>query len=88
MCKQRIVQSKYADYTPCKPVIDAMYRCYTEDKYGEEFHKTTEEAKPYAVNFFDCYFKTNGTMNECMEHFENSIRAIYRSPDNKLIDYC
>jgi len=87
LCKERIVQSNYPDFTPCKAAIDAMYRCYTEDKYGEEYHKTTEDAKPYAKKFFDCYFFRPNSFTMCMKHFEDSIRAIYRSPDNKLIDY-
>jgi hypothetical protein len=87
MCKQRIIQTNYSDFTPCKAAIDAMYRCYTEDKYGEEYHKTTEVAKPYAKKFFDCYFVRPNSFTACMVHFEDSIRAIYRSPDNKLIDY-
>ncbi len=87
MCKQRMIQSNYPDYTPCKEVIDAMYRCYTEDKYGNEYDKTTEPAKPYMNKFFDCYFYKPNSLTECMVHFEDSVRAIYRSPDNTLIDY-
>ena len=87
MCKQKINQSNYSDYTPCKAAVDAMYRCYTENKYGDEYHKTTEEAKPYANRFFDCYFFKPSSLTQCMIHFEDSIRAIYRAPDNKLIDY-
>lgn len=88
MCKQRVLQTKYKDFSPCKAVIDAMYRCYTEDKYGDEYHKTTDEAKPYAQKFFNCYFYKNTTLTECMVHFEDSIRAIYRNGENKLTDYC
>ena len=87
LCKQKIIQSNYADYTPCKAAIDSMYRCYTENKYGDEYHKTTTEAQPYANKFFDCYFLKPSSLTVCMKHFEDSIRAIYRSPDNKLIDY-
>ncbi len=87
MCKLRVVQSNYKDFTPCKNIIDAMYRCYTEDKYGQEYHKTIPEAKPYAVKFFNCYFYKYSSLTSCMTHFEDSIRAIYRSPDNRLIDY-
>jgi hypothetical protein len=82
-----MIQSNYPDYTPCKEVIDAMYRCYTEDKYGNEYDKTTEPAKPYMNKFFDCYFYKPNSLTECMVHFEDSVRAIYRSPDNTLIDY-
>lgn len=87
MCKQRVLQSNYHNYTPCKNAIDAMYRCYTEDKYGDEYHKTIDEAKPYANKFFDCYFFGPNSLTHCMKHFEDSIRAIYRSQNNKLTDY-
>jgi hypothetical protein len=87
MCKQRMNETKYPNYLPCKAGIDAMYRCYTEDKYGDEYHKTTIEAKPYADKFFDCYFRRHTSLTVCMKHFEDSVRAIYRNPDNKLIDY-
>jgi hypothetical protein len=87
LCKQRVVDTNTATYLPCKNAIDAMYRCYTEEKYGNEYHKTLDGAKPYANKFFDCYFHRANSLTKCMIHFEDSIRAIYRSPDNKLIDY-
>lgn len=87
MCKQRIVETNFSSFLPCKNAIDAMYRCYTEDKYGEEYHKTIPEAKPYSNKFFDCYFYKNTSFTSCMKHFEDSIRAIYRTQDNQLIDY-
>jgi hypothetical protein len=87
LCKQRILQTNFEDFTPCKNVVDAMYRCYTEDKYGEEYHKTIDVAKPFAKKFLDCYFYKASSLTSCMEHFEDSIRAIYRSDDNKLTDF-
>jgi hypothetical protein len=65
-----------------------MYRCYTEEKYGDEYHKTSvEEALPYTHKFFNCYFHRGNSLTKCMKHFEDSVRAIYRSTDNKLTDY-
>lgn len=87
LCKQRVIQTNSNTFLPCKGVIDAMYRCYTEDKYGEEYNKVPEVASPYAKKFFDCYFFKHNPLSGCMAHFEDSVRAIYRSPDNKLIDY-
>lgn len=87
MCKERIIQTSHPDFTPCKGVIDAMYRCYTENKYGDELHNTIDEAKPHAMKFFDCYFTKKNTMYQCMDHFNDVVRVIYRQPDNKLIDY-
>ena len=87
LCKQRVIQTNSDTFLSCKGVIDAMYRCYTEDKYGEEYHKSPEVAYPYAKKFFDCYMFKHNALSECMPHFEDSVRAIYRSPDNKIIYY-
>ena len=87
LCKQRVIQTNSDTFLPCKGVIDAMYRCYTEEKYGESLDKAPEVAFPYAKKFFDCYFFKHSSLNHCMAHFEDSVRSIYRSPDNKLIDY-
>ncbi len=88
MCKKKVIESGHDNYLPCKEAIDAMYRCYTEDKYGDEYHKTpVEEAKPYSNKFFNCYFHRGNSLTKCMKHFEDSVRAIYRTPDNKLTDY-
>jgi len=87
LCKQRVVQTDHNDFLPCKGVIDAMYRCYTQEQYGDEYHKTTPEALPHATMFFNCYFHKYATLTHCMMHFEDSVRAIYRTPETKLIDY-
>ena len=88
LCKLRVLQTEHEDYLPCKNAIDSMFKCYSDSKYGEEYHKVESVAKPYALEFFDCYFKKSASLTECMYHFENSIRALYRAPNNKLIDYC
>lgn len=64
-----------------------MYRCYTDEKYGDEYHKTIDVAKTYSNKFFNCLFYKHTSFASCMEHFEDSIRAIYRLPDTKLTDY-
>lgn len=87
LCKERIIHSQHSDYTPCKAVVDSMYRCYTQEKHGDEYHQINEDAKPYMRSFFDCYFYKGTSLTYCMKHFEDSIRVIYRSEDNKLNDY-
>lgn len=87
MCKQRVIQTSNPDFLVCKGVLDAMYRCYTEDKYGDEIHNTVVEAKPYIAQFLNCYFHRNTSLTECMVHFEDSIRSIYRMADTKLTDF-
>ncbi len=87
MCKQRIVQTNHPDFLPCKAVIDAMYRCYTQDLYEEEYDQIQAPAAIYAFQFYECYFRKNSSLTDCMIHFENSIRALYRLPETKLTDY-
>jgi len=88
LCKQRIVESDHPDFLPCKGPIDAMYRCYTENQYGDEYQTTTKEALPHAMRFFNCYFYKHSSLTNCMIHFEDSVRAIYRTEGTKLTDYC
>ena len=66
--------------------MDAMYRCYTEDKYGASIWDAPEEAKPYEKNFYDCLFRPSSGVDMCMNHFSDMIWSIYRDPDNELND--
>ena len=38
-------------------------------------------------NFMNCLFRKDDFFDNCMEHFEDSIRAIYRDENHGLIDY-
>lgn len=86
-CKKKVVSSMRTDYLACKNVIDAMYRCYTNDSAEQEYHKIDEVGKPYMKEFFNCLFTKNNSVENCFGHFENSIRAVYRAGKYKLIDY-
>ena len=44
-------------FLPCKRLVDAHYRCLTEDKYGYTFDEAPEQAKPYQEKFMECAFK-------------------------------
>lgn len=87
VCRKRVLATQRKSFLACKPVLDAMFRCYTNDADVTEYHQIREEAKPYMNNFTNCLFKSNSQFDDCMFHYENSIRAIYRSGNHGLIDY-
>ena len=87
-CKEKVVATRRTNYLSCKDTLDAMFRCYTNDSDSQEYHTLYESGKPYMNKFYDCYFKKDSTLENCMVHFEDSIRSIYRNkPEHNLIDY-
>ena len=87
ICKKNINQRLKSSFLPCKETLDAMFRCYTNDTEGTEYHQIRSVGQPYMQKFLGCMFVRGSKIEDCMEHFENSIRAIYRNGDHKLIDY-
>ena len=87
LCRKKVLSSERKSFLACKPIVDSMYRCYTNNAEGEEFHNIREDAKPYMNNFLNCIFKSDSNFDNCMSHFEDSIRSIYRSDKHGLIDY-
>ena len=55
-----------------------MWRCYTEEKYGQSIRDAPDYAKQYEKNFYDCLFREGSGMDLCMNHFSDMIRTIYR----------
>ncbi len=86
-CHQEMIKNNSETFLPCKEPIDAMWRCYTEDKYGASIRDAPEEAKPYEKNFYDCLFKPASGTDMCMEDFHDMIRSVYRSDENELCDW-
>ena len=73
MCHAEMVTKKSDTFLPCKDVTDAMYRCYTEDKYGDSIRDAPKQAKPYEKKFYDCLFKPSSGVDMCMNHFSDMI---------------
>ncbi len=44
-------------FLPCKRIVDAHYRCMTDEKYGYSIDNAPELASESANKFFDCTFK-------------------------------
>ena len=64
-----------------------MYRCYTENKYGDSLRDAPPKAKVYEKNFYDCLFRPGAGLDICMSHFTDVVRVIYRDPETELCDY-
>ena len=81
-----MVEQRSNNYLACKPIVDSLYKCYTEEKYGQSIKDAPAESKPYEQKFYNCMFREGSGMELCQNHFHDMIRTIYRSEDNKLND--
>ena len=89
-CKRAVIEYNRSSYLPCKDTLDAMFRCYTNESDSSEYHKMHASGQPYVKNFMNCFFTKKNNLENCMVHFENSIRALYRDDmktHHGLIDY-
>lgn len=87
VCKRKMDSINSKNFLACKDVLDAMYRCYTNNKEGTEYHKIRDEAKPYMKEFVQCAFSKNSVTENCFAHFEDSLRVLYRNPKIQFEDY-
>ena len=72
------------NFLACKQPIDAMWRCYTEEKYGQSIRDAPEYAKKHEQKFYDCMFREATGLDVCMQHFSGMIRSIHRSGESTL----
>ena len=82
-----MLKDKADNFLACKEPIDGMWRCYTENKYGNSIRDAPAYAKPYERNFYDCLFREGSGLDLCMTHFDDMIRSIYRSGESELCDW-
>ena len=73
-------------FLPCKKFVDAHYKCMTEGKYGDSLEDVPEIGKKPAAQFFNCAYRKLGPMPFCRRYFDEVVRNLYRSKDNKLND--
>ena len=73
-------------FLPCKRLVDAHYRCLTEEKYGYTLEEAPEVAKQQSEAFYTCAFKNLLPMSKCRQYFDGVLRSIYRQPENELND--
>lgn len=84
LCHTQMLQQGADNFLACKKPIDAMWRCYTDDKYGASIRDAPDYTKQYEGKFYDCMFRDATGMDICMTHFGNMIRAIHRSGESEL----
>jgi len=84
VCKHDMLMKKSNTFLPCKGIMDAMWRCFTDNKYGTTMEEAPEYVRPWQHKFFDCFFHKSFGMEVCWPLFSNMVRTIYRRPDSKL----
>jgi len=81
-----MLKVKADNFLACKEPIDGMWRCYTEEKYGNSIRDAPDYTKKYEEKFYDCMFRDATGMDYCKPHFNSMIRSIYRSGESTLND--
>ncbi len=84
VCKYEVLSKHGSTFLPCKDVMDAMWRCFTDNHYGKSIEDAPEYTKPYKDLLYDCFFTKHIGMDFCWPYFSGMVRTIYRRPDSKL----
>jgi len=84
VCHTSMLKAGSDNFLACKEPIDAMWRCYTEEKYGKSIRDAPEYTKRYEAEFYDCLFRDASGTDLCMSSFSNMVRAIHRSGESEL----
>lgn len=84
VCHTSMLQQNADNFLACKTPIDAMWRCYTEEKYGLSIRDAPEATKRHEAQFYDCLFRDASGMDVCMQHFSDMVRTIHRSGESTL----
>lgn len=79
--------SQVFGFLPCKKLVDAHFKCMTDELYGETVEDAPEEIQGHADRFYDCAFKKLRDLRVCQGDFDAMVRQLYRSPDTLLKDY-
>lgn len=73
-------------FLPCKRLVDAHYRCMTEDKYGYTLEEIPEVSKKYSDAFLKCTFQKLHPLPMCQRYIDFAVRSIYRDGKSDLND--
>lgn len=84
VCHTAMLSENADNFLACKQPIDAMWRCYTEEKYGQSIRDAPDYTKRYEKDFYDCLFRDASGLDLCMKPFNSMIRAIHRSGESTL----
>jgi hypothetical protein len=84
VCHTSMLMQGADNFLACKEPIDMMWRCYTEEKYGNSLRDAPEYTKQHEKAFYECMFREATGLDVCMRHFTNVIREIHRSGESEL----
>ena len=86
VCHTQMLKDKADNFLACKQPLDGMWRCYTEEKYGQSIRDAPDYSKKYEAKFYNCLFREGTGMDLCMPHFSDMVRSIHRSGESTLND--
>ena len=84
VCHTSMLLHNADNFLACKEPIDAMWRCYTEEKYGQSIRDAPEYTKKEEAKFYNCMFRDASGLDVCMNHFSGMVRQIHRSGESTL----
>jgi hypothetical protein len=84
VCHTSMLVQNADNFLACKEPIDSMWRCYTEEKYGQSIRDAPEYTKKNEALFYDCMFREATGLDICMQHFSGMVRQIHRSGESTL----
>ena len=84
VCHTSMLLQNADNFLACKEPIDAMWRCYTEEKYGQSIRDAPEYTKKEEAKFYNCMFRDASGLDVCMNHFSGMVRQIHRSGESTL----
>ena len=84
LCHTAMLKQNSDNFLACKAPIDGMWRCYTEEKYGQSIRDAPDYTKQYEAKFYDCMFREASGLDLCMNNFTDMVRAIHRSGESTL----
>ena len=86
MCHTTMLKEKSDNFLACKEPLDGMWRCYTEEKYGQSIRDAPDYTKKYEKKLYQCLWREGSGLDLCMNHFSDMVRAIHRSGESTIND--
>lgn len=91
-CRKQVAYSAWSPespqheqgFLPCKKIVDAHYRCLSDNLFGNTLEDVPEYAKEDSENFLNCTFKEFRPMFQCSAFFEGVLRKMIRNEGDKM----
>ena len=84
VCHTSMLMQGADNFLACKEPLDMMWRCYTEEKYGNSIRDAPDYTKHHEKALYECLWRDASGLDVCMGHFSDMIREIHRSGESTL----